>query len=239
MAEEKYLGIQQERLSLELLRELSRQSIRENQLPAPEEARIERDVVGKLRTELPAPVGFLVGESGYGKSVAAYQLLQTHVQRGGCGLFCPTKYWRVPPRLIRQLIPLCASSTLALEPAIGAKARSFGSPGTPLLIVVEDVSRSQQSAALIERLAKWATIDKVDTENSKPLWQIVCPIWPQLTQRWVMKHESELEPWVCNWVRTHGKRRAMRFCGGPRLKAAISCRSKQMKLRRRSDPIRC
>lgn len=175
----KYLGIEQERLSVELLRELSRRSVEQNQLPAPE-TRIERDVAGRLTAELPTPVSFLVGESGYGKSVAAYQLLQTHVQRGGCGFVLSNEILANSATLDQAIDTALRQLHPALEPAIGAKARSFGSSGRPLLIVVEDVSRSQQSAALIERLAKWATVDKADKENRKPLWQIVCPIWPQL-----------------------------------------------------------
>jgi hypothetical protein len=176
----KYLGIEQERLSIELLRELSKRSIEENQLPAPEEARIERDIVGKLRSELPAPVGFLVGESGYGKSIAAYQLLQTHVQHGGCGLVLSHEILASSTTLDQAIDTVLRRLHSALEPSTGAKARSLGSSGMPLLIVVEDVSRSQQCAALIERLAKWATIDKADKEGRKPSWQVVCPIWPQL-----------------------------------------------------------
>ncbi len=175
-----YLGIEQERLSIDLLRELSHRSIKQNQLPAPEEARIERDVGTTLKTDLPAPVGFLIGESGYGKSVAAYQFLQSHVQRGGCGFVLSHDILASSPTLDHAVDAALRELHPTLEPAIGAKARSFGLSGLPLLIVVEDVSRSQQRTALIERLAKWAAVDKDEKEHRKPLWQIVCPIWPQL-----------------------------------------------------------
>lgn len=176
----KYLGIEQERLSLELLRVLANKSLDAHEPKVRKAELVLRDDVQVVIEKLSRPISFLVGESGFGKSVACHQHLAQHVKDGGCGLFLPHEVLassivldQAIDAALRQLHP-------SLMEGSGARARSLCSADSPLLIVVEDVSRSGQSALLIERLAKWAAGHGNNEKVSEPAWHLICPIWPEL-----------------------------------------------------------
>lgn len=174
----KYLGITQERLSFDLLRELGQKSLAVYQSPAREQEQIARVSADTVIEELPVPVGFLAGESGFGKSVACYQHLGRHLTLGGCCLVLPHEVLATSITLdqaigaaLRQLHPSLAEGS-------GAQARALCSADVPLLITVEDISRSGQSALLIDRLIKWA--ESLKNDKQRPNWRLICPIWPEL-----------------------------------------------------------
>lgn len=177
----KYLGMEQERLSLDLLRELSHKSLETNQPRVRHSEQIVRSDAQTLIASLAKPVGFLVGESGFGKSVACFQFLTQHIEQGGCGLILPHEALESSIILdhavdvaLRQLHP-------SLAQGAGAEARALCSESMPLLMVVEDITRSGQSTYLIERLVKWAASFKnKDQAETSPSWRIICPIWPEL-----------------------------------------------------------
>ena len=85
----RYLGIEQERLSKELLQELSRLSLEAHPTIAPNDRWVIREDAGRLMQGLGRPVAFVIGESGFGKSVSCFQYLSEHIERGGCGLVLP------------------------------------------------------------------------------------------------------------------------------------------------------
>lgn len=81
-----FLGIEQVKLSKELLAKLSRDSLQLFQPPGDNpDAWVDRAV----DTDLSATrreIVLLVADAGLGKSVASYKLLRSHVERGGFGL---------------------------------------------------------------------------------------------------------------------------------------------------------
>jgi hypothetical protein len=79
------LGIDQDLLSAELLRELSKKSLESNCPRDDIRAWIPRALESTLADVRPN-VTFLLGSSGLGKSVACWRLLQRHVDLGRCGL---------------------------------------------------------------------------------------------------------------------------------------------------------
>ncbi len=175
----KYLGIEQERLSRDLLRDLSRKSLDAHEPKVRKVELVSRGAVQAVIESLAKPVSFLVGESGFGKSVACHQHLAQHIEHGGCGLVLPHEILASSITLdqaidsaLRQLHPYLVEGS-------GAQARSLCSVDSPLLIVVEDVSRSGQSAHLIERLAKWAAGHRKD-KVPESSWRLICPVWPGL-----------------------------------------------------------
>ncbi|MCP8900943.1 hypothetical protein [Gilvimarinus xylanilyticus] len=174
----KYLGIIQEKLSYDLLRELGRKSLTAHQSPDREQEQIARASADTVIQNLPVPIGFLAGESGFGKSVACYRHLARHLALGGCCLVLPHEVLATSITLdqaidatLRQLHPTLAEGA-------GSQARTLCSADLPLLITVEDISRSGQSSVLIERLAKWSA--SIKTSDQRPNWRIMCPIWPEL-----------------------------------------------------------
>src|SRR5690606_35701207 len=72
---------------------------------------------------------------------------------------------------LRQLHPTLAEGA-------GSQALALCSSDLPLLIAVEDISRSGQSTHLIEKLVKWS--EGLATGDQCPNWRIICPIQPKL-----------------------------------------------------------
>jgi hypothetical protein len=184
-----FLGIEQERLSEELLAKLSLDSLkihRPNDDPTAWVSRaLDRVIADAVQEQT---VVFIIAESGLGKSVACYKRLEQHVAAGGFGLILP-----------HQVI----ASALTIEQAIEATIRqlyphlaagaeldvlSFCSADRPLVLVVEDINKSGQAPLLAEKLAKWsslgnATTTSEDTAGERPdreRWRLLCPIWPHV-----------------------------------------------------------
>lgn len=175
-----YLGIEQERLSRDLLRVLSLKSLEAHQPRVQEAEQVSRDDALSVIESLAKPVGFLVGESGFGKSVACHQYLARHIERGGCGLVLPHEALASSMTLDQALDSALRQLHPALAQGSGSEVRSLCSQDSPLHIVVEDVSRSGQSAHLIERLARWAASQRRDGQLSNTEWRLICPVWPEL-----------------------------------------------------------
>ena len=173
-----FLGIKQERLSDELLRELSRSSLENSGLPDDKELWIDRQLDRTLEEAAGRDVVFVVAESGLGKSVACHKRLTAHVESGGFGLV-------IPHKIIAETLSLeqAVDATLrhlhpSLVPGVGSEACAIASERTPLLMVVEDINKSGQPTALIERLASWSA--KGEEREREPRWQILCPVWPRI-----------------------------------------------------------
>ena len=81
-----FLGIEQQRLSKQLFRQLSLASLESLNLMAQEDSLIDRELDRVVAHGSPHPVAFLVGESGLGKTIACYKHLKTHIEEGGCGI---------------------------------------------------------------------------------------------------------------------------------------------------------
>jgi len=173
----KYLGITQEQISLDLLGALSRASVEAFTLMAPQDSLIERDLDQVLAEQSPQPLAFLVGESGFGKTIACYRFLRHHIERDGFGLVITHETLGAHATLdlavdaeLRKLHP-------SLEPHAGEKARSLCSLDRPLVLMVEDVNKSDRPALMLERLMGWVsrpTTGSVERVN----WRVICPVWP-------------------------------------------------------------
>ncbi|WP_149241657.1 hypothetical protein [Dyadobacter sp. 32] len=176
----KDLGIEHERLSYELLRLISIQSLKIHHPPLLKGTLIERDFTVVFANKLPQPVGFIVGESGYGKTVISYQFLQNHIKNGGCGLILSHELLAVSSTIDQAIDAALRKLHPALTLASGSVAMSLCSASRPLVLVIEDVNRSGQSSALIERLISWSAESKANNYSTDLSWSIICPVWPQL-----------------------------------------------------------
>lgn len=190
----KYLGIEQERLSHDLLRELSRKSLEIQQPRFQISNQVVRDTAQSIIEDLAAPIGFLVGESGFGKSVACYQHLARNIELGACGVVLPHDVLASSVTLDQALDSALRQLHPTLAPGSGAEARSLCSLDSPLRIVVEDVSRSGQSAHLIERLARWAANQRKDGQVCSTDWRLICPVWPELFAALDDETRKQVEP---------------------------------------------
>ena len=156
-----YLGIEQERLSQELLAKLSRDSL---DIHRPDDdpnawvsTSLDRDIAEAVQEQ---DALFIIAESGLGKSVACYKRLEQHVVGGGFGLTLPHQVVNAA-LTIEQAVE---AALLQLHPKLvagaGLDALSFCSADHPLLMVVEDINRSGQGPFLAEKLVKWSSVGK-------------------------------------------------------------------------------
>jgi hypothetical protein len=172
-----FLGIEQMRLSKELLAKLSRDSLRIFQPPGDTpEAWVSRSI-DKTLAEARRDIVLLVAEAGLGKSVAGYKLLRAHIDRGGFGLV-------LPHELVEKSLSVVQAIDLALRqlhphlaPDAGADALTLCEPALPFLILVEDINRSGKSSELLERIASWRNEEKAKGPGAR--WRVICPAWPQ------------------------------------------------------------
>ena len=174
----KFLQIEQELLSPELLHELSLKSLEVNHPPDNAEAWIPRVLDATLASNLRRDVTFVVAGTGQGKSVACYRRLAAHVQAGGFGVVLSHDVVastitidQAIAETLRQLHPALAS--------VGETALSICSPDRPLLLVVEDISRASQTQLLVEKIAKWSRAWAKDEAGRGSKWRLLCPLWPE------------------------------------------------------------
>ena len=173
-----FLQIEQELLSSELLHELSLKSLEVNHPPDDAEAWIPRALDTILTSDPRSGVTFIVAGTGQGKSVACYRRLASHVQSGGFGVVLShdvvsstITLEQAIDETLRQLHPTLAS--------VGETALSICSPERPLMLVVEDISRANQTQLLVEKIAKWGSARANDEAGRGSNWRLLCPLWPQ------------------------------------------------------------
>lgn len=167
-----FFGTEAQMLSPNLLAKLSQDSLAiyaDRQFTRPDNW-IERYVVNRI-AERPdkTTVTMLIGESGYGKSAAAYSFLEQHVESGGFGLFIQDHIIQesnsLEEALRKTLINLCPS--LLSEEA--SRIYEFIPDNSQFIVVVDDINRIVNPQPHILKLANWA----------KPPYLIVCPLWPR------------------------------------------------------------
>ncbi|NLU97151.1 hypothetical protein B6N13_03445 [Marinomonas sp. UCMA 3892] len=175
-----YLGAEQELLSLELLKELSKKSLNEN---APlmfrgcQDLWVRRGLDSDIDMSSKRPLSLVVGESGNGKSVACFKYLNKHIVEGGVGIIMSHAILTDAMTLDQAIY----QSLKKLHPTLDQKSLSaltFCSSNCPMIIVIEDVNRSIRPNDLIEKVIAWAkNMDK----NSESNFHILCPVWPKHT----------------------------------------------------------
>jgi len=170
----KRLGIDQEQLSSELLGELSRHSLTAHRPAGDPDAWVPRAAEERLVSLPQRGVSFLVGRSGFGKSVACYRTLARHVESGGPGIVLPHEIVASSATLEQAI----SAALKELHPAlaeVGNSPLEFCSESSPFLMVVEDVNRSGEVGRLIEKLVRWAGPKGEEPRN----WTLLCPVWPE------------------------------------------------------------
>jgi len=175
-----FLNIDQEMFSAELLQALSNKSIDNytlNLLDNPE-AWVPRVLDDMLTTRQRLGVTFLVARSGFGKSVACYKRLMTHVKGGGVGIILSHDIISSAVTLEQAIITALQKLHPSLS-TVGPSVFSFCSSDKPLLLVVEDINRSGQTQLLVEKILGWSR--KLTNNKSSPSpWCLLCPLWPEV-----------------------------------------------------------
>ncbi len=198
-----YLGIDAEMLSESLLQSLCMQSLthyeREFLLSVPDswvQRQIEDEVQGGICSNR-YTIQFLVGESGFGKSVTAYRALQNHLQSGGYGLWAPASLVNECLSLEEVISKVLQALHPHLSPEAGRVALQLVREGSQLLIVLDDVNRAEAPTRLLHRILSWSrpqpsTIP--DSPSSVSQHIVVCPVWPHIWGQ--MEDNLTRLPWI-------------------------------------------
>lgn len=185
-----YLGVEAELLSESLLSYICKESLaryeKEIQLSDPK-SWLPRTIDGFIRAgilENKYTFQVLVGDSGFGKSVAAYKALKEHIESDGYGLWVPAEFIHnctsienVVDKTLRELHP-------HLEKDPDKYIRQYILEGSKLILVIDDINRIDEHNKIINRLLNWSRpiqSDAVnDTRNSPQMYFIICPLWTQV-----------------------------------------------------------
>ncbi|MBX9723410.1 MAG: hypothetical protein K2X81_18540 [Candidatus Obscuribacterales bacterium] len=190
----KYLGIEQELLSTDLLQSLSKRSLEVNSLPDDPQAWIacgmDQALDGAVRD-----VTFLIAGSGFGKSVACRKWLMRHIDAGGAGLVIPHEVVlssltleQAIENTLRQLHPRLAP--------INQDLASCCKPENPLRLVVEDINRSGQTQLLAERISRWTRKSDEKTAAESTWWRLICPIWAESLSSLADQIRKQVDPLI-------------------------------------------
>ena len=185
---QQYLGIDQQRLSKELLAKLSRESLEAHRPNAEPSTWVGRALDRLVAKAAQGDVVFVIAESGLGKSVACCKRLEQHIDSGGFGLILPHQtiassltVEQAVDTALRQLHPHLIQSA-------GRDALTLCSADRPFIAVIEDINKSGQARLLTEKIAKWvASADESANprQSSAPgsdgrKWRLLCPLWPSV-----------------------------------------------------------
>jgi uncharacterized protein YeaO (DUF488 family) len=178
-----YLGTRIELISMGLLLEIGRRSLSDHlKLPPPAEvvARREFSLLGKHT--------LVVGSSGMGKTTVCARAAVDYLASGR-------------PAIVLKHELLGASTTLAgaleqelrrqhpnLAEGAGAQALAICTDASPLLVLVEDINRSDQPGALLNKLISWAS--RAPAGQAEANWRLVCPVWPRFVDSLENKHDA-------------------------------------------------
>lgn len=184
-----HLGIEAEMLSESLLIELSKQSLKlyEHELFTNINSCVLREEDKQIEDKIQnnkCTIQFLIGESGYGKSVVVYKALEKHIMSRGYGFWIPAEFFEdcvslesVIEKALRDLSP----SLLAGE---GKNVTRLIKQGSRIFIVVDDINRTQNPAKLVRKLLVLSTPEKTNLPNSDSIFSpyfFICPLWPQIS----------------------------------------------------------
>lgn len=177
---EQQFGTQATRLSASQAKAISRRSL-DDYLPLVDRAdmvpRAFDTQLGKFAHESRG-AGFVIGESGLGKSAGLRRLGDAWHASGGIALVL-AHTWIEQVGSIEQAITLGFQHwSSSLDLASGTTALGLATPDKPLLLIVEDINRSSNPRRVIEKLLGWSATRKSAAEGGDLLqWRLLCPVW--------------------------------------------------------------
>jgi len=183
----KYLGIEAEMLSKDLLRNLCEKSISfykkevsltnyDNWVPRKIDNLIQKCVCTNTYT-----IHFFVGESGFGKSIAAYRLLQKYFKSFQYGLWIPADLIQECISLTDVLNKILKKLHPYLQPDAGKELVHLINEGKRFLLVVDDLNRTNEPIKLAYKLLSWLKPEQSnasDEQLQSVPYIVLCPIWP-------------------------------------------------------------
>ncbi|SDB72556.1 hypothetical protein SAMN03159422_04513 [Agrobacterium fabrum] len=170
------LGVVQEMLTWDLLRELGTRSVDEYPLSDDKSVRVSTRTQIALQARK-GPLTLLSGPSGSGKSVAAHDWLRSALDDKTIACLVLRERTLEDARGLDEAI---IAELRVLHPALesGAFLSSILTPGRQLRLVVEDLANANDPLRLLERIVGWlsSTSAAKGEGASRVGWHLVCPV---------------------------------------------------------------
>jgi hypothetical protein len=207
-----HLGIEAERLSVDLLRQLGWESLKRyrQEMTLLQGPLVHRSLIDDiLANALPGgPTVCLVsGWSGYGKSVATAQALDQWLSSGSLGLWLPASFLREGVSLESAIDAWLRLLYPSLQQDVGRAAMELLGQAGRLLLCIDDINRTPDPARLLRRTIGLAGLPpsnggqaKASQGEPRPASLVyqVLPIWPELLSSLPQKLLEQ------PWFRTSG-----------------------------------
>lgn len=122
----------------------------------------------------------LTGASGMGKTTLCLELLRASLAQGQAGLVLSDQTVRDATSIEDAVDTELRRHLPYLEPLAGSKALELCSELTPLVIVIEDISRAENTVSLLNKVVAWALHSgSKESTSSRRNWRLLCPVWPR------------------------------------------------------------
>lgn len=180
-----YFGIAIERISSELLREAGKNSLRlltaRTRMSSNYTDWTERELDQRIYDSLvisPKKLHLLVGESGFGKTVAACQSMRRWLDNDNYVLWIDAAMVHnagsieevINETLLKQYPTLAENPSAALREMIRTRS---------LLLVIDDINVESNPSFLLRRINSWVRTEPNSITGS---CRIICPVWPRTFQ---------------------------------------------------------
>lgn len=189
-------------LSESLLRDLCKQSLAnyEKEFITNPNSWVYREIDSQLEKGTHSnayTIQLLIGESGSGKSAAAYQLLKKHIELGGYGLWVSDSVLNGCDSLQNLLDRVLQNLYPSLLPDSGRAVPQFIPESSRLLLIIDDVNRINNATKLVERLINWFKPQQSGTSDSQHVFSpylLVCPVWSKISSP--ISLDFKEKPWI-------------------------------------------
>ena len=183
-----YLGIDAELLSGDLLKEICYTNLDryKDEFSINDDFFLPRQLDSLADNEIKKPthiLHFLLGESGFGKSIISFKLLKKHLDDGNYGLWIPASFFKELEPLDTIIGKTLKNIYPSIEENSGKNVWNLSEEKGKFLIVVDDVNRVNDPETIVRKLI--SLISQFDPQtrrgqSANPPFTIICPIWPKL-----------------------------------------------------------
>lgn len=184
---QRYLGIDADQLSRTLLQHLGIQSLdayaRERMLLAEIDEIVPTIAASSASDAIRgsfSSLHLLVGPSGAGKTVIAQDVLRRHLKSGGLGLWIPNEVADRAASLSEAIRETLGALHPRIAKVAGHEALELATIDDPLLLIVDDVNRSPQSATTLSKIMGWCrSLQRGDASGAqrRSSVRVMCPLW--------------------------------------------------------------
>ncbi|WP_114325130.1 hypothetical protein [Candidatus Colwellia aromaticivorans] len=163
-----YLAEKPEKLSLELLREITEKQIDDYSKLIDVQLMVQRVTYQPVVSNHQ----FLVGESGVGKSIIAFNFFKANFDNGSAGIILSERIIDKSNSLEQAITEQLSAFENNLNDDAGATALDLCQHQLPFVIVIEDINNSDSPTKTLQKILKWIQ------KNTSDKWLIVCPVYP-------------------------------------------------------------